>query len=342
MEDKKNIMSKDISKSTSRINLSKFKEIRARVDKYLTDGGKATSTSKVCPDHPDPSTYILYSQWQNMVKRFNVFVKKNGREPKTIQIYVEASNLSNTIANIPLSTFLDMKARVDSFIAAGGKPESSRKIYLDFTTQMDYVTYSTYLAMLKKYSDFIAKNSRQPTFISTSTKTPTIASKDCYRSPRWYSGIELKQNTIYYCGVNCSQQILQELTGNYYAESALAKRLRTTTSGTEPDIMVKIIKSVLTSEGFKVKKCAWDYKSNYSWDEIGKFIEDPKISFCFHDLYKLKWGHYEYPYKLCKSSEIINIANSLSGGYLESRSFSKMLSYINAYSGKSILIVQVE
>lgn len=338
-------MSTDISKSTSRISLSKFKEIQARVDKYLNEGGKANSNSRVCPDHPDPSTYILYSQWQNMVKRFNAFVKKNNREPKTIQIYVEASDLSNTGSKIPLSTFLDMKARVDSFIAGGGKPEYNRRIYLDYTTQMDYVTYSTYLAMLKKYSDFVAKNSRQPNYITTTKSgslTPTITTKDCYKSPRWYSGSEIVQDTLYYCGCNTVQQILKELTDIFYSEKSLARIMGTTTNGTGPNEMVACLKKLLKNNGYTVKTCKWVYKSDYTWDDIGKGIENPKMAIGLHSVYKLKWGHYEYCYKLCKSSKTIYIANSLSGGYLQARSFNTMMSYINAASYPSILVVEVE
>ena len=334
----------DLSKSTSRITLAKFKEIKARVDKYLSDGGKVTSTSRVCPDHPDPSTYILYSQYLNMLARYNAFVKKNGREPKTLQIYVDATNLSSTGAKIPLSTFLDMKARVDSFIADGGKPEYNRRIYLDFTTQMDYVTYSTYLAMLKKYSDFVAKNSRQPNYITTTksgSSTPTITTKDCYKSPRWYSGTELKQDTNYYCGCNLSQQILREITGNYYSESYLAKQLGTTKSGTGPNEITSVIKKILTNAGYKVKTCKWVYLSDYAWDSIGKMIADPKIGVGLHSVYKLRWGHYEYPIKLCKSSETITIAQGLSGGYIQPRSFTTMKKYANAASYPSLLIVEV-
>ncbi|WP_413861801.1 pseudomurein-binding repeat-containing protein [Methanobrevibacter sp. UBA417] len=337
-------MSTDLSKSTSRITLKKFKEIKARVDKYLSDGGKVTSTTRVCPDHPDPSTYILYSQYQNMLARYNAFIKKNSREPKTLQIYVEATDLTNTGAKIPLATFLDMKARVDSFIADGGKPEYNRRIYLDFTTQMDYVTYSTYLAMLKKYSDFVAKNSRQPNYITTTksgSSTPTITTKDCYKSPRWYSGTELKQDTNYYCGCNLSQQILREITGNYYSESYLAKQLGTTKSGTGPNEITSVIKKILTQNGYTVKTCKWVYLSDYTWDSIGKMIADPKTGVGLHSVYKLRWGHYEYPIKLCKSSETITIAQGLSGGYIQLRSFKTMKSYANAASYPSLLIVEV-
>ena len=431
------MVSTDLSKSTKRITLAKFKEIKTRVDKYLNDGGKATSTSRVCPDDPDPSTYILYSQWQNIVKRYEAFVKKNGREPKTIQIYVEASDLSNTGSKIPLSTFLDMKARVDSFIAAGGKPEYNRRIYLDFTTQMDYVTYSTYLAMLKKYSDFVAKNSRQPNYITTTksssstpiittkdcyrspksgikiplntfldmktrvdnfiagggkptndrkiylnfktktdhvvyseylkmlkkytdflaskgrqpnyitttksgSSTPIITTKDCYRSPRWYSGSNIVQDTLWYCGCNTVQQIMEELTDIFYSEKSLAKIMGTTKSGTGPSEIVACLKKLLKANGYTIKKCEWVYLSDYSWDNIGKMIADPKIGIGLHSVYKLRWGHYEYPIKLCKSSETITIANSLSGGYLEPRSFSTMKKYANAGSYPSLLIVQIE
>ena len=339
------MVSTDLSKSTKRITLAKFKEIKTRVDKYLNDGGKATSTSRVCPDDPDPSTYILYSQYLNMLARYNAFVKKNGREPKTLQIYVEASDLSNTGAKIPLSTFLDMKARVDSFIADGGKPEYNRRIYLDFTTQMDYVTYSTYLAMLKKYTDFLASKGRQPNYITTTksgSSTPTITTKDCYRSPRWYSGSNIVQDTLWYCGCNTVQQIMEELTDIFYSEKSLAKIMGTTKSGTGPSEIVACLKKLLKANGYTIKKCEWVYLSDYSWDNIGKMIADPKIGIGLHSVYKLRWGHYEYPIKLCKSSETITIANSLSGGYLEPRSFSTMKKYANAGSYPSLLIVQIE
>ena len=69
---------------------------------------------------------------------------------------------------------------------------------------------------------------------------------------------------------------------------------------------------------------------------------NPKMAIGLHSVYKLKWGHYKYCYKLCKSSKTIYIANSLSGGYLQARSFSTMLGYINAASYPSILVVEVE
>lgn len=336
----------DLSKSTSRITLKKFKEIKARVDKYLNDGGKVTSTTRVCPDHPDPSTYILYSQYQNMLARYNAFIKKNSREPKTLQIYVDATNLSSTGAKIPLATFLDMKARVNSFIANGGKADNDRKIYLDYTTQMDYVVYSEYLKMLKKYDAYVIKNGRQPKYISAST-TPSdttdteVKTSDCYSSPRWFSGSEIVQDTLYYCGCNTVQQILKELTDVFYSEKSLARIMGTTTNGTSPSEMVACLKKLLKNNGYTVKTCKWVYLSDYTWDSIGKMIADPKIGIGLHSVYKLRWGHYEYPIKLCKSSETITIAQGLSGGYIQNRSFTTMKKYANAGSYPSLLIVEV-
>ena len=244
---------------------------------------------------------------------------------------------------IPLNTFLDMKTRVDNFIAGGGKPTNDRKIYLNFKTKTDHVVYSEYLRMLKKYTDFLTSKGRQPNYITTTKySTPTITTKDCYRSPRWYSGTEMKQDTNWYCGCNLSQQVLREITGNYYSESYLAKKLRTTKNGTGPNEIVQVIQSILKSSGYNVKTCKWVYKSDYTWDDIGKGIENPKMAIGIHSVYKLKWGHYEYCYKLCKSSKTIYIANSLSGGYLQARSFNTMMSYINAASYPSILVVEVE
>ena len=56
------MISTDLSKSTSRITLKKFKEIKARVDKYLNEGGKANSTS----------VYVLITQTHQHISIFTI------------------------------------------------------------------------------------------------------------------------------------------------------------------------------------------------------------------------------------------------------------------------------
>ena len=243
---------------------------------------------------------------------------------------------------IPLSTFLDMKARVDKYKAQVGTIKQNRVIYLNFKQKYDYVTYSKYLEMLAKYNTFIAINGRQPNYITTTNSSTPTKTTDCYKNPRWYSGTQMKQDLLWYCGCNSLQQILYELTGNYYAESSIAKLAGTTRRGTDPVEIVRVLKLVLSHAGLKVKRCEWIYKDDISWEEIGEIIQNPKQSVCIHSKYRDKWGHYEIPVALCLSNKILTIANSLSGGYIEKRSFSTQERYIREQAGRSILIVEVE
>ena len=346
--DTNNTNSKDVSKSDQSMTLARFKENQARVKKYLSDGGTLEPTKPIYINYPDMTEYISYSQYLNILGRYTEYVKKYNKEPNNIKIYVETTDVSNTGAKIPLETFLDMKARVDTYIAQGGNIADNRAIFLDLATQYDYVQYTEYLKMLKKYSDYVSKNKRQPNYISTSvpeqpkTESSTIKDKNCYHNPRWYSGTEMRQNTNWYCGCNMSQQILRELTGNFYSESYLARQLGTTRSGTEPNEIVSVLKKILKNDGFEVTQCKWVYLSDYSWNDIGKMIEDPKIGIGLHSQYKMKYGHYESPIKLCLSNQTITIAQSVSGGYIQTRGFATMKAYANAGSYPSLLIVKIK
>lgn len=336
-------MVEDLTNNEKKIDIEIFKDMKNRVDNYVQHGGKILDDRRIYLDYNTQSEFILYYKYKNMLVRYNAYVQKYKKEPESLQISVNARAIDSLSIKIPVSTFLDMKARVDAYT---GKLNDTTHVYLDMTTMYDYINYSTYKYMLFKYNAFIKKYGRQPSYVTTAIESTqsntTVTTKNCYSSPRWFSGTEMRQNTLWYCGVNLTQQILREITGVYYSESVLAKYLGTTKSGTGPDMIISVLKKILTNNGYTVKRAEWLYKSDISWDEIGKAIENPKVGLGLHDLYRMRWGHYEYPVKLCKSSEVITIANSLSGGYLEARSFSTMLKYINGQSGKSILIVEVE
>lgn len=254
-------------------------------------------------------------------------------------------DLSNTNNKIILKTFKDMKDRVDKYILQGGVITDDRKIYLQYppTENTDYVTYYTYKDMLQRYNTFISINKREPNYITCKTTTTQITNKNCYLNPRYYSdNARMRQETTYYCGVNTVQQTIYSITGKYYTETELAKLLGTTKKGTSPSSMVNVLKKILTNLGYTVTKCQWENFNNYTWKQIGEMLEDKKTAIAFHDQYRLKYGHYEVASKICTKEQTITILNSLSGGYIENRSFKTMEQYIKAMPQKSLLIVKAQ
>lgn len=333
----------DLTNNEKKIDIKIFKDMKSRVNKYIEQGGKPIDERRIYLDYDTKAEYVLYYKYKNMLVRYNAYVSKYNKEPTSLQISVNAGPIDDKNVKVPLETFLDMKARVDAF---KGTLNDTTHVYLDMTTMYDYINYSTYKNMLKNYNTFVSKNKRQPNYITTTTKscntTIEIPNADCYKNPRYYSNGNMKQETLWYCSANMVQQILYELTGVYYSESYLAKKMGVTKSGTGPNEIVACVKNILQNSGYKIKTCEWKYFDDIGWNLLGKMCQDSKIGVGLHSVYKLKWGHYEAFYKLCLSKEKIYILNSLSGGYLEARSFSTMKSYMNAYSGKSILVVEVE
>ena len=254
-------------------------------------------------------------------------------------------DLSNTNTKILKADFKDIINRVNKYITQGGedskgKISDDRNIYIDYPSNTKHIKYKTYKILKTNWDNFIKAYGREPNYV-TINPTVTSTTKNCYNNPRYYSGTEMKQETNYYCGVNVTQQTLYSITGKYYSESYLAKLLGTTKNGTGPNEILNVIKKLLTGLGYNVKKCQWENFSKYTWKQVGEMLENPKVSIVFHDIYRLKYGHYEVASRVCLSSKVVTILNSLSGGYIENRSFNTMEAYINAYSGKSLLIVEV-
>ncbi|MCE7699932.1 MAG: peptidoglycan-binding protein [Methanobacterium paludis] len=179
---------------------------------------------------------------------------------------------------------------------------------------------------------------------TTSTKTTTTttvkATDGCMRSPRFISDADIKQDTNYFCACNTVQQVLYELLGIKFKESEIAVIGGTTTSGTDHNGIIKDIKTELAKYG-KSANVYFKNMSEIGWQKVGELAQSPTKAVFFHDLYKNKWGHYEYVIGVCMSNKKVIIANSLSGGYIENRDFSVMQQYINGISQPSVGIVEL-
>lgn len=331
-----------------------FKKAISIVTKFIKNGGKLTDERYVYPNYPTQDIAIQYWRYNEMKTRWDSYIKKNGKEPNDLYIQIPAEDISNDDKVLPISTFVDMEKRVTRFIDGGGKPEQARRVYLDMSTRLEYISFAKYQDLLTRCNAWRnTHNGANPNFLyilkktnSNSTTRPDAVGDDLkpngdgwYLSPRYKSNSSaIKQETLYWCACNMLQQLIYELTGKWISESYIAKLAGTTTSGTGHDGINSALKKIASNLGV-TWTINWTYFSDLGYDQLGKLIKEPKIGTGQHSVYKLKWGHYEYIIGVNPSTNKVLVANSLSGGWLEYRTFATNTKYINANSQKSILEV---
>lgn len=179
---------------------------------------------------------------------------------------------------------------------------------------------------------------------SGSSLKPYITEKGC-------SG--MGQCTGYYCACNSLQQCFYRLTGIKVAESTIASVAGTTTSGTSHQGIETAV-AWFNKKYDKKVKITWknfsDLGSSDSarWSALQNYIN--KGAVFNHIAYRRTssfggWGHYEVPKSV--SGDNVIVLNSLGGscggstycGYIETRSKSTHLYYIQGISQKSIAIL---
>lgn len=156
------------------------------------------------------------------------------------------------------------------------------------------------------------------TYTKTHNNTPPLyvtinPTNPCYRSPRFLTGENIKQNTNYFCACKISQQILYELYGIQVPETELAKASHTTPeAGTTHQGIIDAITKEAEKHGHQVK-IEYKYFKDNNWKQNGEQVANPDIGIFIHELYKNRWGHYEYIIGICTDNHTIIIANSLTG-----------------------------
>ena len=205
-------------------------------------------------------------------------------------------------------------------------------------TKKKLPTYATV-----KSSYFSAKKTTTKTTVTKTTSTPKLYS---YLTNEGCSG--MGQCTGYNCGPNSLQQMFYRLTGIKVSESAIAEVAGTTGDGTDHDGLNTAV-SWFNRKYNKNIKITWknfsDLGSSASarWSALQSYIN--KGAVFVHLLYRDQWGHYEVPKSV--GDDYLSIINSLGDycsypaycGYIETRSKSAQLSYINGISQKSIAIL---
>lgn len=132
----------------------------------------------------------------------------------------------------------------------------------------------------------------------------------CYTSPRYFADSRMKQDTGTWCALNVIQQTFKELFNIDLVESDLNKYGYTDENGTAPAGLKAIFMRL--ADKYKVKiKIETFSKKDISWEEIGIAVGRADKAVFFHELYKNKWGHWDYCVSVCPIN--IYMANSLQG-----------------------------
>ena len=350
-------MSVNISYNTEKLTKEEFKKIIEIVEKYIKQGGEdgkgnVSPNRPVYINYPKKDKFIFFEKYMEMKERWDDFIDSKSKEPNYIWIVNEANaiDIGNDDKILPISTFLDMEIRVNKYQTQTGDIADNRRIYLKMVEMREYITYVKYLEILARVNVFRANNGRNPNFIylkvesnaNSTTRKSAVGNSITPNKDGWYlsqryksSASHIKQETNYWCGPNSVQQCWFELTGNWYKESTIASYAGTTKSGTGHDGLTKAIKKLGDIEK-KIVTVDWKYLSDLGYTELAKLVKSSTVAVFTHSKYKLKWGHYEYIVGVNPTTKKLLVANSLSGGWLEYRSFSTMNSYVKAISQKSV------
>ena len=192
---------------------------------------------------------------------------------------------------------------------------------------------SSYIDVNKKATTK-TKNKQEPSTSSNSnnevyTSSPHYLNTGCNN---------LGQCTSYYCGVHSVHQVLRKFGITKYNENKLAGWAGTTTAGTNHQgILTAIAKA---SNG--TLKAKWiNFSSlgdttNARFKALGKLINRSDTDCIVHNLYRLKYGHYETIHKIDHTNKTVYVLNSLGDkcgttsycGYIEKRTYNEYAKYI--------------
>ena len=163
------------------------------------------------------------------------------------------------------------------------------------------------------------------------------------------------QCTSTWCGPHSIRQSNSKKDIDAYLESQISGWAGTTSAGTSHNGIETALYEVGKRCGKKIT-VQWKNFSEMGsntverFRAVGRLIEKPNVSVIWHDYYKNRYGHYEIVKEININTKMLVVLNSLGNscgngtycGYLESRSFSTMESYLRGISQKSLCIITYE
>lgn len=192
-------------------------------------------------------------------------------------------------------------------------------------------------------SKYIDVNKKEATKTKTETTKPTSSNSnlEVYTSSPHYLNTgcnNLGQCTSYYCGVHSVHQVLRKFGITKYSESKLAGWAGTTTAGTDHN---GINTAIAKASNGKLQAKWINFSSlgentNARFKALGKLINRSDTDCIIHNLYRLRYGHYETIHKIDHNNKIVYVLNSLGNkcsntsycGYIEKRTYNEYAKYI--------------
>ena len=319
------------------VEVKHFIETNKKLPKYCTIQGNQYS--------PYTVAYLISRTISNLkADTFNV--KAIGKSNQGFSTKL-SENCSKT-------TYLDMISRFNDYC------NKNNRIPAYVVTIRNKADFTTYLYGMCKILNYYKQNKTLPkTCLFTSsyidvnkkeaTKTKTEASKstssnsnnEVYTSSPHYTNTgcnNLGQCTSYYCGVHSVHQVLRKFGITKYNENKLASWAGTTTAGTNHQ---GILTAISKASNGKLQAKWINFSSlgdntSARFKALGKLISQKDTDCIIHNLYRLKYGHYETIHKIDHTNKTVYVLNSLGDkcgttsycGYIEKRSYSEFATYI--------------
>ena len=261
---------------------------------------------------------VMKTDYMDMIKRFNNYCKNNKRVPA----YIVTKQYG---IKIGFELFVYCLAKIIVFYEENG--------YLPNYCMFEYPTnQNTQTSTIKKEN-----KSKQ--------STSTNANLGIYKSSPHYLNTgcnNLGQCTSYYCGVHSVHQVLRKFGITKYSEAKLAGWAGTTTSGTDHQGINTAI-SKASNGSLKTKWINFSSlgsNTDARWKALALLISKADTDCIVHNLYRLKYGHYETIHQIDTKNRIIYVLNSLGDkcgtgycGYIEKRTYDEFAKYIAATPG---------
>jgi len=191
----------------------------------------------------------------------------------------------------------------------GNLPDKTSDLF-DATTRQALKRYQRKVGLIDtgKYDE--ATQKMLPKYTSGQDAGPFKDSDGCWTSPRFFKDSRMKQDGSTWCALNAIQQVWKELFNIDLVESDLYKYGYTGSNGTGPAELKAILMALADKYKVKIKIETYN-KKDISWDDIGVAVARADKAVFYHELYKNKWGHWDYCVSVCPKN--IYMANSLQG-----------------------------
>ena len=256
--------------------------------------------------------------------------------------------------NCSKTTYLDMVSRFNEYCSKNNRVPA---YIVTIRNKADFTTYLYGICKIIVYykenkvlpnsclftSSYIDVNKKEATKTKNNQKpsTSSNANLNIYTSSPHYLNTgcnNLGQCTSYYCGVHSVHQVLRKFGITRYNENKLAGWAGTTTAGTDHQ---GILTAIAKASNGKLQAKWINFSSlgkntDERFKNLGKLISKADTDCIVHNLYRLKYGHYEVIHKIDHNNKIVYVLNSLGNkcgtnsycGYIEQRSYTEFAKYI--------------